>query len=52
MGVDAGVYIHEVVVKMFTFAIASTDEFFLYFRLHFCHMDLVYALNLMMMMMK
>jgi len=27
MGVGAGLYMYDVVVKMFTFAISSTDEF-------------------------
>jgi len=29
MGVDAGLYMHAVVVKKFTFAISSADEFLL-----------------------
>jgi len=28
MGVGAGLYMHDVVVKKFTFAISSPDEFF------------------------
>jgi len=27
MGIDAGLYMYDVVVKKFTFAIASPDEF-------------------------
>jgi len=30
MGVGTGLYMYDVVVKMFTFAISSTDEFLFY----------------------
>ena len=30
MGVGAGLYMYDVVVKMLTFAISSTDEFLFY----------------------
>jgi len=29
VGVGAGLYVYDIVVKMFTFAISSTDEFLL-----------------------
>jgi len=32
MGVGAGVYMYDVVVKRFTFAISSPDEFLLFTR--------------------
>jgi len=30
MGVDAGLYMYDIVVKKFTFAISSPDEFLLH----------------------
>jgi len=36
MGVGAGVYMYEVVVKKFTFAISSPDEFLSSFGCTFC----------------
>jgi len=33
MGVGAGIYMYDVVVKTFTFAISSPDEFLYYVRI-------------------
>jgi len=38
MGVGTGLYMYDVVVKMFTFAISSTDEFLFY-------LDTLYGFN-------
>ena len=32
MGVGAGLYMYDVVVKMFTYAISSTDEFLFFYK--------------------
>jgi len=34
MGVGAGLYMYDVVVKTFTFAMSSTDEFLSIFAVH------------------
>jgi len=34
MGIGAGLYMCDVVVKKFTFAISSADEFLLYYSMH------------------